>query len=340
MTRSRDVADTQDNLGGAVAPFVAGKNKIINGDFAIAQRGTSVTVGSSSYTYTLDRWKTFSTNASTTVSRDTSAPIGFSYSLKLQRPSGSTGTGGLSAIQIIETVNMIPLQGQNIAFSLYLKKGANYSGGTVTVQLLTGTGTDQGGDPYAFTGLGTAVNDASYSPTTSFVRIPYFGNVASSVKEMAIAINYTPTGTAGADDALYITGVQLEAGNVATPFTTASGSIGGELALCQRYYYRVNSTLNANSFLSVLGTAASTTAWAGAFALPVTMRSNVSAIDYSGMVWYDGTNAVSISTLTLNQTHPSTPLLYGTGTGLTAFRPYYLFANNSTSAYLGFSAEL
>jgi hypothetical protein len=37
MTRSRDVADTQDNLGGAVAPYVAGKNKIINGDFFVNQ---------------------------------------------------------------------------------------------------------------------------------------------------------------------------------------------------------------------------------------------------------------------------------------------------------------
>lgn len=41
-------------------------------------------------------------------------------------------------------------------------------------------------------------------------------------------------GTNGAT--FYITGVQLEVGTQATTFTTAGGSYGAELALCQRYY--------------------------------------------------------------------------------------------------------
>jgi hypothetical protein len=54
VTRARDVADTQDNLGGAVPPFVAGKNAIINGDMRVSQRGTSFTIASTAYT--LDRF--------------------------------------------------------------------------------------------------------------------------------------------------------------------------------------------------------------------------------------------------------------------------------------------
>jgi len=217
----------------------AGRNKIINGNFAIAQRGTSISVGAASYTYTLDRFKVYSGNSATTVSQDTSAPTGFTYSCKLQRPNANTGTNSLNLVQIIESANVASLQGQAVVVSFYIKKGANYSGGNISVQLLTGTGTDQGGDPYSFTGLGTAVNDSSYSPTTSFARVSFGGTISSSVKEIALAVSYTPTGTAGADDAVYITGIQIEAGGVPTPFTTATGTLQGELAACQRYYQQI-----------------------------------------------------------------------------------------------------
>jgi hypothetical protein len=214
--------------------YAAAKNKILNSNCSIWQRGTSITVGAASYTYTADRFKVYSANTSTTVSRDTSAPTGLNYSLKLQRPNGNTGTNSLGVNQIIESINTTDLKGQYVTFSFWIKKGANYSGGNITATILTGTGTDQGGDPYGWTGLGTVVNDGSYSPTTSFVRVNYSGTVPTTVNEMAISISYTPTGTAGADDAIYVTGIQLEAGAMTT-FQTATGNAGSELAACQRY---------------------------------------------------------------------------------------------------------
>ena len=338
------VADSSTSTGLRYqATFAAGKNKIINGAMEIAQRGTSVSVGASSYTYTLDRYKAYSANTATTVSQNTSAPTGFSYSLKLQRPNANTGVNSLSVVQIIETANCMSLQGQVVALSFYIKKGANYSGGNVSVQLLSGTGTDQGGDPYSFTGLATPINDASYSPTTSFVRVQYTGTVTSGAKELAISIAYTPTGTAGADDALYITGVQLEQSNVMTGFTPAGGTLQGELAACQRYYLRIT-PITALGRLGVGNVTSSTGAEIG-FTFPVTMRTSPTALEQSGTatdysVRSGGTNTTCSAVPAFNVAEPSQAFVnFTVASGLTTGQAA-IYRNPNTAGYLGWSAEL
>jgi hypothetical protein len=215
-------------------PAVGYRNRIINGDVRIWQRATSFSVGSTSFTYTADRFKAFSINTSTTVSRSTSVPNGFQYSYQLQRPNGNTGTNPLLVTQIIETANCYDLAGQPVTLSFWVKKGANYSGTNLTVTVNTGTVADEGGNPFAFTGLATAINDSGYAPTTTWSKVTFTGTVASNVLEAAVAIQFVGTGTAGADDSIYITGVQLEIGSTATEFERRP--IGTELALCQRYY--------------------------------------------------------------------------------------------------------
>jgi hypothetical protein len=341
VTRARDVADTQDNLGGAVAPVVSGKNFIINGGYDIFQRSTFNSQTASAYA--LDRWYSGIGGTVTITQQTTGVPVGSQYCMRIAYNAASSFA---NQFQALESANASLLAGQTVTATVLVRANATWAATASqglnfyveknsTANTLTG-GTWSSISSTVVTGaaIATGTGSTNWTKLTITCAIPNDGTAAG----LRLRIGESVVGPSGAY--WEMAQCQLEIGSVATPFARAGGSIGGELALCQRYYYRVNSTLNANSFLSVLGTAPSTTAWAGAFALPVTMRSNVSAIDYSGMVWYDGTNAASISTLTLNQTHPSTPLLYGTGTGLTAFRPYYLFANNSTSAYLGFSAEL
>jgi hypothetical protein len=136
-------------------------------------------------------------------------------------------------------------------------------------------------------------------------------------------------------------GIQLEAASTASNFQTTAGSKEGELAVCQRYYYR---TSGGNSYGRLaLGIAASTTVAQIIIPLPVTMRTVATSVDYSTLLLYDAVNLVTITSLTLTSLAQSTNV--GTvdavvASGLTQFRPYMLAQNNSATAYIGFSAEL
>ena len=66
-------------------------------------------------------------------------------------------------------------------------------------------------------------------------------------------------------------GAQWEAGSVATAFQTATGSIGGELALCQRYFLNLNNS-NTNTLAYGYGWFFSTTSARYMLPTPVTMR--------------------------------------------------------------------
>jgi hypothetical protein len=97
------------------------RNIIINGDMSIAQRGTSTASVSSGATYpSLDRFKFYVSSGGTwTVSQDTDVPSGqgFAKSLKLDNTTanGSLSSGSLAQIQQ-------GIEGQNLQ---YLKKGTS-----------------------------------------------------------------------------------------------------------------------------------------------------------------------------------------------------------------------
>ena len=313
------------------------KNRIINGAMSIWQRGTSISVGSASYTYTADRFKTYSINSATTVSQNTSVPSGFQYSLKLQRPNANTGTSGLSSVQMIESSNCFDLAGQSVTLSFWAKAGANYSGGTLTVQGLSGTVADQTGDPYNWTGLSAFIN-AGQAITTTWTRYSFTATVSASALEIATAIIFTPTGTAGADDSIYITGVQLEKGSTATSFDYRP--YGTELALCQRYYYRIT-TSQSYSYYCSGGTNSTTTAY---FTKqnPVPMRAVPTTSDFSAAATFRF-NVAGFSTITaigVDVPDVNTCSMVVTGTGFTTQQPAQLGNQISATSFIGFGAEL
>jgi hypothetical protein len=209
------------------------RNKIINGGFDVWQRGTSVALNTSGI-YTADRFSGFqSATATATVTRQSTGLDGFRYALRLSRDSGSSGTGPINLYQALETANSVSLQGKSVTFSFYARKGANFSAASdlLLASVLSGTGTDEG-VVAVWTGSATVVSE-NKTLTTSWQRFSVTGTVGASATQLRVRFAFTPVGTAGAADYIEITGVQLEAGSVATPFE--SRPYGVELALCQRY---------------------------------------------------------------------------------------------------------
>jgi hypothetical protein len=266
----RTLGDAIDTSVWNVGYGQAGKNKVINAAMQIWQRGTSI---SSGYSYNADRWFAYraGANSGMTVSRQSTGLTGFQYCARVQRDSGNTTTFFLRQQQVFETVNSIPLAGQTVTLSYYARAGANYSSSAsaLTVILFTGTGTDQNGVDGGFTG-NTEVSNQVKTLTTSWQRFTATATLSSSETQIGMSFAYAPVGTAGANDYFELTGVQLEVGSKATPFQTASGgSIQGELAMCQRYYYQTD-TLTDNTFSPSL--TATVGVLGSYFTYPVPMR--------------------------------------------------------------------
>jgi hypothetical protein len=336
MTRARDVADTQENLGGGVPPFVAGKNAVINGALQIWQRGTSI-ANTASTVYTADRWVTVGTPAAFTISRqatgDTTNLPSIQYCARIQRNSGQTNTTNFDLVQGLETSNSIPFAGKTVTLSFYARAGANYSptSSILAAALYSGTGTDQS-PTAAFTGQVAVINQNA-TLTTTWQRFTYTASVASTATQLKTIFTMGPTGTAGAADYYEITGVQLEAGSVATPFTTATGTIQGELAACQRYYQIITA--------GVVTATNSTTRVAFSAEFPPMRISAITFSLTSNLVITDlftanFTQSASEITTNINNGNNGATLSFNNFSGLTAYRGYQLQGSQTILA----SAEL
>lgn len=222
-----------------------GRNVLINGALDIWQRGTSFATSGS---YSADRFivgrsggGTGCTFTRVSPSDATNLPS-FRYAMRCQRDSGNTATNGLTFGQVVETSNSIPLAGKMVTLSFYARVGANFTGGTLSSQLYTGTGIDQNGILGAWTGLANPLS-GSHAVTTTWSRYSVSGTLSPSTTELFINFNSNPVGTAGANDWFEITGVQLEAGAVPTPFEFED--IGTTITKCERYYQTIPSAIGS-----------------------------------------------------------------------------------------------
>jgi len=266
MTKAAELAKmgevlTNSQLGGR-------RNMVINGAMQVSQRGTSFT-GLTSSQYTLDRVKIFMSGAGTyTVSQSTDVPSGqgFYNSLKLDNTtSDNYGTAGdyvMLRLNSMEQQDVMKLNyggssAEKVTVSFWAKfsyadtwnitlvnhyaQRSNFKPFTIssanTWQKITLTfdGDTNSGDGFGVsTALGLSI-DLWLGAGSS-----YSGGSASANTWDERSNNNTslvPASTdfgSSTDHEMYITGLQLEIGEQATPFEHRS--FGEELALCKRYF--------------------------------------------------------------------------------------------------------
>ena len=134
--------------------------------------------------------------------------------------------------------------------------------------------------------------------------------------------------------------VKFERSSLASTYSLAGGTFEGELAMCQRYYYRSSNDINKGF---ILGVAGGTNQIETIFRFPVTMRVSPTALDNSNIGVYQYSNATDYSggtTTMVQNTVNSVALLYThTSSVFTTGNTSVIKAAGGTG-YLGFSAEL
>ena len=335
------VADSSTSTGlRYIGNYAAGKNTLINGDYGVWQRGTRITIPNGAWTFAADRWQAYMTYSagSCTVSRQTftpgTAPVaGYEGQYFLRATAPTTGTSALNFRQLIENVQTFA--GQTMTVSFWAKASASTSmAGTIRQNF--GSGGSASVDKYWST----------FTVTTSWQRFTQTFDIASIAGKTigtGSALEIYPYGNANftAGATIDFWGFQAEAGSVATAFQTATGTLQGELAACQRYYYRAVAD-TAYGSVAPYAVAASSSGFISMIQPPVTMRVSPTSIDFSTLAFVnyaDTLYAASSLTLPANN-NKQVILVSGSMTGATAGHAGRLTGNNSTAAYLGFSAEL
>jgi len=239
------------------------KNRIINGGMVIDQRNAhaSFTVGTGATSFVADRFFCYSFGGQTFGANSPGLPAGsgFNYGLTLLPQTGATS---VQLAQKIESYNAMDLAAQTVTLSFWLYT-SSLSGTASYVQPYTPTAQDN----YAGTNYGASqalsyTNGAWVKNTFTFSSSNGSMNFANGA---AILFNFVSA--VGAT--IWVTGVQLEKGSVATSFDQRAYS--QELAMCQRYYQKSYEQATALGTVTTTGEIRFQTAGTGGESFPTIM---------------------------------------------------------------------
>ena len=350
------------------------KNLVKNGAMVIAQRATSAASDTTGTVRTVDRMNPEISSAGTwTQSQSTDVPSGQgfvnSYKLDCTTADASLSAGDVCILGYrfegleLQRLNYGTSGAKNMVLSFWVKtnKTGNY---VVNFQNIVTGGTNRTcGKVYTVSQANTwqkvefpiaADTATAFDNDTALTAVMYWW-LASGTTYTSGTLSNTWENTTNAnvaaglnvnladstDNEWYVTGIQLEEGDVATAFEHED--IGTTLRKCQRYYYKISVDTQYDTFM-VADNDTTTTA-NGTNSFPVTMRASPTALESSGTATDYEVRTASGSVAcndvpTLIRTTTNTAYTHFiTASVLTAGNASTLRAAN-TSAYLAWSAEL
>jgi hypothetical protein len=324
------------------------RNRIINGGFNIAQRGTSFVSGANNNdTYNLDRWYVLSDgNDAVDITQTTTVPTDAKYSIGLDVETANKKFG---IAQIIENSNCFDAIGQTVTLSFNAKVSSTTKLDNIKCAIIAWSGTAdsvtsdiisawgaEGTNPTLIANATYENTPANLNVTTSFARYTVSAAVDTSSAANIIVFIWSDVTDTTAGDFLYITNVQLEVGSVATPFERRD--YGRELAMCQRYFIGFTNTVfgGTNNRIAI-GAGSSTTLVRFSFPFPTAMRAAPS-VTMSGTPRAEAATAISITSASAAGMNTySAGVDTNAASGLTAGSAY---AMDTGSGGYSFSAEL
>jgi hypothetical protein len=337
--------------------FFAGKNHIINGDFFVNQRNFSSTTTDGAYGF--DRFKLVSSTGGT-MSAQTftpgTAPVS-GYEARNFCRIVTTGQSGAGVYTMLEqdVEDVTTFAGQTATFSFWAKSASGTP--KIAIQMFQMFGAGGSPSPIVSIPVGQSTISTSWARYSLTVAIPSIAGktlgTTPNTSYLGIRMwvsagtsSNAETGSLGIQSNTFdIWGVQLEAGSIATPFQTATGTIAGELAACQRYFIRTAATPNFGNI--GVGQLKSGTEGVYSVSFPTEMRvtPSVTASAANTFVMTNGADASSVVTTapSLNVGGRQTVSLAATASGLGSGgsgQGSRLLINNAANGFIDFSGEL
>ena len=347
------------------------KNRIINGAMVIDQRnaGASVTVNTGTNTFSVDRWAGAGTGSGTdgafTMQQDSSAPTGFSSSIKVTVTTIDavlTSAQSYQVTQSIEGFNTSDLSFGNasakpITLSFWVRSSLTGTfGGALSNSAFNRsypfTYTISVADTWEYKTV-TIAGDTSgtWVGSTNGIGLRVYFGLGAGSDRAGTAGAWAGSGHTSATGAVsvigtlsanwYITGVQLEKGSTATSFDYRP--IGTELQLCQRYTQVIRGNASTNTPLANLANIATTRTY-GSFWFGNEMRSSPTVSFSAANTFFARSNSGSAVTVTTigggSLTPYSCELDINVASGLVAGDSSSVGITTSASGLITFSAEL